>query len=341
MTKLSSLLKIGFGKKKIALIVVLILVVILIGFFLKNRNNEPSESVLVKKGDLIEELILSGEIDATEMTNLFFPVSGKISWISVKEGDTVKKSQSLATLDQASVVKNFQSALLDYSKQRNNFEDTKDDNGSATPQTAPSSEVRRILENNQYDLDKSVIAVELKDIAKRDSVIFSPFEGIITSKSNYFVGNNIAFGTTLFQIVNPSTIYFSVLADQTEVVNLEVGQKCEITLDSFEDRKIKGKIEQISFTPDAEESGTSYRVTVSIDSEVSDFRIGMSGDASFITDEIESALFLPSKFIKSDEDGDYVLLGEKKEKTYIKIGLETDENTQIQSGLKEGDLVYD
>ncbi len=328
-------------RKKLILAIVLF-VLMLSGFiFIRARNSEPQVSTFVEKGTLKEELILSGKINAKEYSNLFFPVSGKINWIGVKEDDTVKKGQYLASLDQSSVLKSLQSSLLDYSKQRNTFEQTREDEGGSNPQNAPNSEVRRILENNQYDLDKAVIAVELKDIAKRDSVLTSPFEGRIVGKANYFVGNNITFSTSLFQILNPATIYFSVSADQTEVPLLKVGDRCVIMLDSFENKKFEGEIKNISFIPDEEESGTVYKVEVSIRGDIDNLRIGMSGDATFVTDEIDEALYLPSKFIKSDENGEYVLLGNKKEKRYVKIGLETDEDTQVKSGLNEGDLVYD
>lgn len=341
VSNLSAQIKNLLHRRRLILVFIVIILALSGVIFFRARSSEPQESTFVKKGTLKEELVLSGKINAKEYSNLFFPVSGKINWIGVEEGDTVKKGQSLASLDQSSVLKSLQSSLLDYSKQRNTFEQTKEEEGGSNPQNAPNSEVRRILENNQYDLDKAVIAVELKDIAKRDSVLTSPFEGKIVSKANYFVGNNITFSTSLFQILNPNTIYFSVSADQTEVPLLKVGDICVITLDSFEDKKIRGEIKNISFVPDEEESGTVYKIEVSITGDINNLRIGMSGDATFVTDEIEDALYLPSKFVKSDEEGEYVLLGDKKEKRYIKIGLETDEDTQIKSGLNEGDLVYD
>lgn len=67
----------------------------------------------------------------------------------------------------------------------------------------------------------------------------------------------------------------------------------------------------------------------------------MSGDATFIIHEKENALYVPSKFIKSDEKGSYVLFGKNKEKRYIKTGLETDESIEITQGVNEGDIVYD
>jgi HlyD family secretion protein len=341
--KITAFVKKLLHSKIFYVFIVIVIAVIGVGFFVKTKNVKPSITAVVAVGNLKEELVLSGEINAQDKTNLFFPTSGKISWIGVKEGDNVKKYQTLATLDQASVMKSLQSSLLDYNKQRNAFDQLKDDKNVQKPQDAANNELKRILENNQYDLDKAVLSVELKDLAKKDSVITSPIEGLVTNIANYFPGNNIVAGVNLFEVINPNTIYFSALADQTEVVKLSEGQTCEITLDSFDGEKINGIIKHISFTPDVNESGTEYRIDIEVnkDNLNSKFRLGMSGDATFITDEKENTLYIPSKFVKSDDKGTYVLAGKKKEKKYIKTGLETDDNTEVTEGLNSGDIVYD
>ena len=47
-----------------------------------------------------------------------------------------------------------------------------------------------------------------------------------------------------------------------------------------------------------------------------------------------------TEIIKSDEKGSYVYVG-KKEKRYIKLGLEGDDFTEVTQGLNPGDIVYD
>jgi len=93
--------RIIFSKKFIfgSLIVVAIIGGILFRQNIINKQNGDVEKAEVKRGTVKEELILSGNIKAGEHINLQFAVSGLLTWVGVTEGDTVKKGQSIASLD--------------------------------------------------------------------------------------------------------------------------------------------------------------------------------------------------------------------------------------------------
>jgi len=67
----------------------------------------------------------------------------------------------------------------------------------------------------------------------------------------------------------------------------------------------------------------------------------MTGDARFILNRKSDVLFTPNSFINSDKTGKFVNLGKTHKKTYIKTGLEGEELTEITTGVKEGDTIYD
>lgn len=339
--KIRNIKAVVFKRKKLAILLAIIVAVVIGFIFYSQNKKEVKETAVVKSGDLKQELVLSGEIDALEKAKLAFPISGKIVFIGAKEGEIVKKNQLLASLDQASTLKNYQTAVLDYNKQRNTFEQTKDDQGFDKVEDAVNDEIKRVLQNNQYDLDKTVVSLELKDLAKRDSYLYSPIDGIVTNLGDYHVGGNEVAASPIFEVVNSTTLYFSVLADQTEVVDLVEGEPCEIVLDSFPDKTFSGVVENISFSPSEDESGTVYRIKVSLNVEDVNIRLGMTGDATFVTKEVFEVLYLPVKFVKTDDKGSFVIINEKGEKKYIKVGLETDDYVEITSGLSDKQVVYD
>ena len=52
--------------------------------FILTRGNKPSGiSVVVQKGPVVEELVLSGQVKAVRHAILYFPTSGKISWRNI------------------------------------------------------------------------------------------------------------------------------------------------------------------------------------------------------------------------------------------------------------------
>src|SRR3989344_2912816 len=71
------------------------------------KADKEKTTYTVKRQTLSDDLSLSGEIDAEEKTVLRFQSSGKLSWVGVKEGDYVKKYQTVASLDQREVQENL------------------------------------------------------------------------------------------------------------------------------------------------------------------------------------------------------------------------------------------
>lgn len=331
------------SKKKLLIGFVFLITVCALIFFLFQKGNKNVTTTTVKRSNLESELVLSGEMDANEKVKLQFPLSGKVAWVGVKEGDAIQKGQGLASLDQRAAQKNLQASLIDYSKERNIFEQSNLDQQAIKPSDALNDRMKKILQNYQYDLDKAVVSVELQDLAKQEAFLSSPIGGIVTRADIQFAGQTALAASSTFEVVNPSSIYFLVSVDQTEVNEIKKGDSAKISLDAYPDETISGKISDISFSPKTDESGTVYSVKIllSVDNSQYKYRLGMTGDSSFITQKKINALYLPVSFVKSDDNGSYVFINSKKEKKYIKTGIETDTNIEIVSGLSEGDTIYD
>jgi len=333
-------------KKHIRKIVILA-VFLIIGFlvyrnFTSRNKNGKTEYVRVTRGNLEDIMTISGEIDAEEHVNLRFQTAGRISWIGVKEGDLVKKYQTIASLDQKELQKNLQKELNDFMKYKYDYEQTTD----TYKDQVITDTIKRIKEKAGFDLNSSVLDVELKDISLKYANLISPIEGLVVRVDSPYAGVNISLPTQAeFEIVNPKTVYFSALADQTEVIKLQEDMLGELSLDSYPDNPLKGSIKNIAFTPKTGESGTVYKIKFIFDdnNDIYKYKLGMTGDLSFVTNKKENVLYLPIKFIKNEKDKKYVNLwkNKEKEKIYIETGLETDNLIEITKGLSENDTIVD
>jgi len=323
-----------------------------IGFFIFQRisNEQPvvkgEKSYLVKKQIIKEILSLSGNIDADEKITLRFQSSGMLTWVGVKEGDYVKKYQGIASLDQKELQKNLQKYLNTYMKTRWDFETAKDENdikniGGLTTDLREAAV--RTLDNAQFDLNNSVLDVELKDIALKYSFLYTPIEGIVTKVSSPYAGVNTTPAQAEFEIVNPKTIYLYATADQTDVIKIKEKMQGNITLDSYPDDQISGEVMNIAFTPDTDESGTVYGVKIKInESEIENkYRLGMTGDIEFEIGKGRNVLMIPTSFIKIEKSEKYVnkVVKGKKIKTVIKTGEIEDSMTEVISGLNENETI--
>lgn len=329
---------------------VIAVIIVIAGYFLYRYQTSIAQTkklttYTVKRKTLTDLLALSGQIDADEHVVLRFPVSGKLVWLGAREGDTVKKYQGLASLDARDVQKKMEKTLNDYAKERNAFDQSRQDNQRIGDQSTREAgdTMKRLLENAQYDLTNSVLDVEIQKLAQEYSYLYSPIEGILVRVDAKYTGVNITPATAEFEVVNPKTIYFSATADQTDVIKLKEGMTGSITFDPYPEDTYQGVISQIGYTPKLGETGTVYQVKMKLSDQgtAQKYKLGMTGDAEFPVGEKVNVIVVPSRFVKSEGDKKYVtkLVESRQIKTYIKTGMEVEGDYEVLSGLNEGEKV--
>jgi RND family efflux transporter MFP subunit len=322
-----------------------ILITLVLGagfFFFRSKNSKNAVTTAVSMGEVREELVLSGSIKADKYATLTFPASGKIVGVYVKEGDWVKKGRALTALDKTLLNVSYQQALNNYRNYQaaaeSALDSVKDHSGDETFAQKATRTAAEVARDNAYD------SVRAAEYALRNSTLFAPFDGLIASLPFSSPGVNVSFSDPQVEILDPASIYFEVEADQSEVVNITIGQKVGIVLDSYRDKEFTGKVLYVGYTPKAGEIGTVYKVKVQFDGdEIQKLlpRIGMTGDAQFILSEKTGVLYVEPKFVKSDKEGKYVNLGGKDKKVRVTVGVEGEDRIEITNGVKEGDILYD
>lgn len=340
------------NKRKIIWIIALLVVGLLVGWNKLGQAGKKSvkeTTHTVKKETIKQTLTVTGKLDAKEKITLRFQSSGLLAWVGVKEGDTVIKYQAIAGLDQQELQKNLQKYLNTYESERWDFEQTKDEYRQPSQRYwgltwDQRNEADRALQKAQFDLNSAVLDVELKNISLRYATLYSPINGIVTKVATPIAGVNITPAQAEFEIVNPDSIYLSVLPDQTEVSTITASQSADIVFDAFPDVHIKGHVQSIAFTPKTGETSTVYEVDVRfpLDMEAT-YRVGMTADATFTTVEKPDVIAIPIRFVKSENGKIFVMkkTSKGKEKQYVQIGIESDDMTEITGGLAEGDILYD
>jgi RND family efflux transporter MFP subunit len=339
-----------FQKHKKTLIVVTILTVLVFGgrFILAKDSQVPrgKKEVIgtVKRENLKKEIKLSGTIQAQEDVTLRFQTSGLLNWVGVKEGDSVKKWQALASLDTRSLKKSLEKEMNDYLSERWDFEQTQDDYEQTREKHLVTDEIQRILDKAQFDLNNIVIDYELADLAIRLSTLTTPISGIVISIDQPFSGVNITPATAEFRVVNPQTLYFSAEVDEEEIALLKEDLPATITIDSYPDEKLSSQITYISLDPLSTGTTISYQVKFNLPPDRnSKYRLNMSGDAHVILEELKDALVIPIKYLDQEEDQFFVFIKKEDqvEKQKVETGLETDTKVQILEGLNESEkIVY-
>lgn len=328
-------------KKKIILVLLFIAIAILAGkYFLIDSKKTPQSFAVVKRGDIKEELTLSGKINADDHAILRFETAGRLNWVGVKSGDWIEKGQTIATLEKETLEATLRQKWQDFTAAKAASDKYYSDH------TGNSESYDQKIERTALDAiqNKAYDSIRIAQENLKSAVLNSPIDGLVVSVEPSLAGINITALNSSYEVVNPFTIYLKVTADQTEVGSIKEGQTGTIIFDSYSDKQVEGKIKNISFTPTKDETGTVYDVKVvldNVDNKNYEYKLGMTADINFITKEKDNVLIISAKYIKSDDGGKFVLLGKDKKKTYIKTGIESSDSTEVISGLSENDVAYD
>lgn len=335
--------------KRWIIIGVIVVLVILGGSFLFRQKQVSAEKSSVKtetvtRQDFVETIQSSGKTKAKKAVDLKFQTSGKLTWVGVKEGDRVNAYQAIASLDVRDVQKTLQKTLIDYSVQRNTFEDTSKYTYQANRAAdAVNDRMKHVLEANQWDLEKAVLDVELDHLAVEFSTLITPIAGIVTHIDTPYAGVNITPSTAVFQVLDPDTLVFEALIDEIDVGKLSQGMSAEVALDAFGEQSFPGTISFIAYAAEKSSGGaTVFPVEVLLDVTASgQFRVGMNGDVSITISRRDQALVVPVEAIREDDAGPYVYKksGNSYVKTSIVIAEQNETSAAITQGLSEGDQV--
>lgn len=293
------------------------------------------------------ELTVSGSLTAEKLADLKFQAAGRLAWVGVQKGERVKKWQGIASLDKRSLKKTLEKELNDYLNERWDFEDDRDTYHVTTDDLDAytlTDAARRVLEKAQFDLNNTVLDVEIQTVTNELATIVAPFDGLVAELPKPNPGVNVAITDIIATVVDPDTIYFKAEVDELDIGKLQVGQPVELILDSFPDEPLPSTVTEIGFSPLVlSGGGTGYelKIALPVSNDSLKYKLGMSGDAEVTLAEKDDVLVLPAEAV-TQKNGENLVQqlseGELVEKK-IRVGWETDEYVEVLSGLSKGEIV--
>src|SRR3989339_327320 len=311
-------------------------------YFFGRRPKVEYAEFTPTRSSISETLELSGKVVADKSATLRFSAGGLVTYLGAKEGDHVKKWQTLSSVDSRQLQKTLDQKLNLYAIQRGTFDQTIDDNDNSVPDGDLARTLKRLLEKNQYQLDNTVKDVEYLDLSSKLSRLSSPVAGVLVHAPIHSVGVQVIV-TDTWTVIDPSSLYFSADLDETDLKRVSVGQKVVVSLDAYPDHSITSSIVSISYGPKETTSGTTYEVKIGLSpSDTQDLRLGLNGTAGIVLSEKDNVLTLPSSAITNTAGKSvvYLQIGRKYVERPLEIGIENGGVAEILSGISEGDHVY-
>lgn len=371
---------------------VLVAVLVLVNMRASRERALPVQVEQVEGRDMAMIVSASGSIRPKRQVDISASSFGKITRVGVEEGELVRKGQFLlqidpielestvarleATLEAAKM--NERQAYAQMRKSKLDLDRTRKlfDKGYLTDQEVETAETNHEIAKADHEAARHQIAqyeANLKSARHKlkEVTVMAEMDGIVTRLNveegeSAIMGITNVPGTVLMTIADLSTIEVEVEVDETEVVNLNLGNRAKVVLDAFPDTSFAGEVTEIGNSPIISSSATSqqsvdFSVVVTIIDTIPDVRPGLSADAEITVAERDSTLSIPiqsltmrrSKDLKNREKADSLKARESADEfegvfvvedgrasfREVEVGISSQKYFEVLSGLEKGDRI--
>jgi HlyD family secretion protein len=247
--------------------------------------------ILVKEGDHIkkgDKLLLQDNVQASaDVQAQDAAINSTESGIQAADASYKATEADLVT-QQA----NLEKAKLDYDRgvglykdgliAKQDFDQRKTAYDAAVA-TVDAARARMLAQKAQLDEVRSQLAqgkaqlVHTRDILSKTTYI-SPINGIVSylpvRMGEYVVpGIQNATGSFLMTLSDMSTVTSEVKVDETDIVNVKIGQDADVTIDAVPCKVFKGKVTEIGSQAVLRTSGLATTQTTTSNQEAKDFKV--------------------------------------------------------------------
>jgi len=251
---------------------------------------------------------------------------------------------------------NFDYAKINYERESELVKHeytTKDSLDKARSQfEATEANLKRL--QNEYKTQLNIAKANIEDITAQlgqqetrltYTRIYAPINGVVSDVTAQ-EGETIVAGlqvANLVTVLDPAMLEMWIYVDETDIGKVKLGQQVEYYVDTFPDKHFKGAIEKIYPQPVVKENIVYYLAIVRVSKEDTRFlKPEMTTHIKIIFEEKRDILIASNAAVKFEKGAQvaYKVTGPNKvEKVELQTGIRGEDNTEIISGVREGDIL--
>lgn len=298
-------------------------------------------TVTAKKKDLEKKIVATGTVTAENQYTLSYEKqSGTVSKFYVKAGDKVEKGDVICDLDTYDLDYQIEEKQLYLEKAKLNVDIIYEGGGS------------------QAEIDSAYVDVQLLEkeleklqAQKEDSSLKSPIDGVVSSLSDVRAGDNVNPGQTIATVIDTSALYIAIQPDDLTQYDIDTEVQIRIGEDYYDGvvfmtpKKLADyQAEQKEDHNNVDDTGIDYQadtIYVRFKDTAPAEAVGQLADTILVLDSVKDAIVISNNLIKKVDGTKVVYVLKNGEKTAVEVetGLSTGSQTEIRSGLNEGDEI--
>lgn len=198
------------------------------------------------------------------------------------------------------------------------------------------------LDTAQQQVAQAEIAVRQAENKLKQAQIAAPFAGTITAVNIVIGQAGPTSGTAgAVQLADLDNLEIIVNMAEVDVSKIKLQQVAQITLDALPNVNLEGEVTLVAPAGVQTQGVVNYPVTVIVKNPSAGVKTGMTANVNIITDERDAVLMVPNRAVRTVGRQKFatVLFEGNQIQTPIVAGMSGDTNTEIVSGLAEGDVV--
>ncbi|HSP17517.1 MAG TPA: efflux RND transporter periplasmic adaptor subunit [Thermoanaerobaculia bacterium] len=330
-------------KRRVALfsIIALALVSIVVFVAMKAKAGDKKEPGLpVKTGkseiaDIQVKVTEVGTVEPEVKVDVKSPISGKVVDIDHRDGDVVKRGETLARVEPdlaqaqslAETKNTLSSTQIRYDQARKNFESDHKLflEGLLAPKQNRDSEAEYLSAKQDYEksqekyniVEKSGIPINQSPEKFQGSNIVAPMDGVVLTK-NVQVGESITSGvssfnagTVLFTVADVAKMIVKAGVNEVDIGKIRVGMPVKVTLDAYPKVKFEGRIDRIAPAVRIDDKVRVFDVEIRLDAQGRELRSGMTANIEVSGEKKEKVLTVPVESVFQRDDSEVIYVKKK------------------------------
>ena len=302
-------------------------------------------------------LSASGYVVAQRKAAVASKATGRLEWLGVEEGSTVRKGEVVARLENRDVLAaadqaaaSLNSTKADLADARQNYDRMKDlrSKGYIAQAELDSADTR--LKRSQAALAGAEAALRAAQVAVEYTLIRAPFDAVVLTKDADIgdivtpLGAAANARASVVTIADMSSLQVEVDVAESNIEKVKPGQPCEIQLDALPDSRFPGIVHMT--VPTADRTKASVMVKVRFVSRDPRVLPEMSARVAFLERPVTGAEQQPRTAVSPlavvDRDGKKVLFVVKDDRaveTVVTLGGRLGDAVEVLSGANPGGKV--
>lgn len=308
-----------------------------------------AEAVVRREADqILANGVIAADVSRTYPVNSLS--SGRVVDIRARLGDDVRKGQLLLTMTSPDMAQ----AISDFQKFRANEALTKTQLDRAQVLNTHGVLAQKDLEVAQDAYNKAKIDTQTAEERIRilggdpqqpssQIDIHAPVSGTIIEQNVTSAAGikSLDNAPSLFTIADLSNVWVLCDVFENDLARVRVGDRAEIELNAYPDRRLTGRVANISKLLDP--NTRAAKVRIELTNEAGILRPNMFASVHFVSQGTETRTVIPASAVLRLQDRDWVFikLNDKQfRKTEVHAGpVNPDKTQQILSGLHTGEQV--